>query len=134
MTSQLSDADVAGIRAVMVEIIRTFLAGDFAGYSEVFTVDGVLMPPNSPSVEGRSAIQRFGESFPKVTAMDFTDVQIEGVDGLAVGRTAYSLTMTPEGAGAVQDKGKQMGLFRRQPDGSWLATAAIFNSDLPAGG
>ena len=32
--------------------------------------------------------------------------------------------------GEIQDLGKQIVVFRKQSNGGWLASAAIFNSDL----
>jgi len=48
----------------------------------------------------------------------------------AVGR--YGKELHPPGAGTQADAGKFIEVWSRQPDGSWLISDDIFNSDLPA--
>ena len=90
-----------------------------------------MMPPNAARVDGRAAIQAWGEAFPTITDLSFSDVQIEGRGDLAFGTSAYSMTIAPEGMPEIPDTGKQLVIFQKQPDGSWLVSTGMFNSDLP---
>lgn len=89
------------------------------------------MPPNHGVVRGRAALKAWGDSLPPMTAFSFSHILVDGSGDLAVVTSAYAVTFAPPGAPVAPDTGKQLVVFRRQPDGSWLITAASFNSDLP---
>ena len=131
--NQLSNEDITAMRALFDESARLLQAGDFESWSQLWTENAVLMPPNSPSVKGRSAILAFGQAYPKILSMNFTDVEITGKEDLAVGTSALSMTLAPEGAGEVQDTGKQLVILRKDSGGKWLVDIAMFNSDLEGG-
>jgi ketosteroid isomerase-like protein len=67
------------------------------------------------------------------------DGGLEGIDlettvtasagDLAYGRGRYTLSMSPAGGEPIEDVGKYVVVYRRQPNGSWQAVADIFNSD-----
>ena len=129
---QLSDEDVAAIRGISDTYAQLSLAGDFSGLTAKFTEDAVRMPPNEPAHEGRAAIQAYLEGFPTITEFVSTTTEVGGAGDVAFARGTYSLTATPEGAlEPVSDSGKWMAICKRQPDGTWLITANIWNSDLP---
>ncbi len=134
MSGQLTDQDAAAIRTVFDTSARLLEAGDFPAWSELWAEDAVMMPPNNPSAKGRAAILAFGEAYPEIRAISFTDVRIEGTGDLAVGTSAFSMTIVPQGAGEIQDTGKQLVVFRKQSDGKWLASTCMFNSDLEVSG
>jgi uncharacterized protein (TIGR02246 family) len=129
----LSDEDVAAIRGNSDTYTQLTLAGDFAGLAAMFTEDAVRMPPNAPALEGRTAIQAFAEAYySTITEFESTTTEVGGAGDVAFARGTYSLTATPEGAlEPVSDSGKWMAICKRQPDGTWLMTANIWNSDLP---
>ncbi len=128
-TAELSPADVAAIRHRFDEVARHVTAKDYAAWANDFTEDAVFMFANSPAVRGRAAIQKWGEAGPKAERLTFSDVQIQGSGNTVWGTSAYAFKI--EGAPAA-DIGKQLVVFRRQPDGSWLSLAASVSSDLPA--
>ena len=132
-TNQLSNEDITAMRVLFDESARLLQAGDFESWSQLWTENAVLMPPNSPSVKGRSAILAFGQAYPKILSMSFTDVEITGKEDLAVATTALSMTLAPEGAEEIQDTGKQVVILRKDSGGKWLVDIAIFNSDLEGG-
>ena len=57
--------------------------------------------------------------------------EIDGRGDLAYFRATYRLTMSFGDAEPVTDVGKWLAILRKQPDGSWLYSAWIWNSDLP---
>jgi ketosteroid isomerase-like protein len=128
----LSDEDVAAIRQLHDGLFEAVVAGDWsvlAAYAE----DGVAMPPNHPAVEGRAAIEAWNRALP----LEFVDGGgtpdvIDGRDGLAYVRGSFWYDMRPEGQPElVRYEGKLIWVLRKQPDGTWLLEAAIWNSDLP---
>lgn len=131
-TKGLSQADVKAINASTQTAVKAALAKDFAAWAALFAEDGMLNPPNEPSVKGRAAIQAWLARFPPMTAFKLENVKIEGRDDLAYVLGTYTLTITPPGAPApITDSGKFVEIRRRQSDGRWLVAVDMFSSDLP---
>jgi ketosteroid isomerase-like protein len=126
-----SEADRAAIRQVADTAVAHLNARNFAAWAALYTEDGVVMPPNHPAVRGRAALAAWIDSFPPFTGLSFSQPVIEGSGDIATLHSAVSMTLTPPGRQPVNDVAKQLVVFRRQPNGSWLATVGSFNSDLP---
>ncbi len=129
--AELSRDDVGTIEALFATAGERFAAGDFAGWASLYAEDGMIMPPNGPTVVGRANVQAFGESFPTVTHLSFSDIGVQVEGDLAVGWSAFEMGFVGDDGIEVNDTGKQLVALARQEDGSWKATRAIFNSDLP---
>ena len=127
-SADLSTADVAAIQHRFDEVASHYAQRDYAAWASDFTPDGVFMFANAPASRGRAAIQKFGEAGPKAISLTFSDIQIHGSGSSAWATSAY--TIKAEGA-PMGDTGKQLVVFQRQPDGSWLTLAASASSDLP---
>ena len=129
----LTDADRNAIRAVVANFDKAVLAGDWPAVVSVYAEDGMLLPPNASTVQGRAAIQNFFSAFPKITEFKRSLVEIEGQGDLAYPRATYEMTMMPPGAKApLKDRGKVIAVWRKQPDGSWRVLRVMWNSDLAA--
>lgn len=115
----------AAIRAADREFERLANAGDAAGIAaNYYTEDATVLPPNSPPVKGRAAIQSFWTAF--MAAINPQDVkldtaQVEDSGDLAYGVGSYSFT-----SGGATQPGKYMVVFRRQADGSYRCVADSF--------
>ena len=129
--AELSRDDVGAVEALFPLVVERFLAGDFAGWASLYAEDGMLMPPNGPTVVGRANLQAFAETWPRVTHLSFSDIGVQVEGDLAVGWCAFQMGTVGDDGIEVNDTGKQLVAFARQDDGSWKATRAIFNSDLP---
>jgi len=129
-TPSLLSKDFAAIEAQTKNYIEAVQAGDWAGAVSFYTEDAVLMPPNSPAIEGRANIQVFFEFFPPLSNFSMKIVEIEGRGDMAYVRGTYTMTLTPEGGEAITDSGKYIEIRKKQLDGSWLLTHDIFNSDV----
>jgi ketosteroid isomerase-like protein len=121
--------DVATLEQMFDTVVRLIRAGDWASWAALYAEDAVLHPPNGPAVRGRAALQQWGEAFPPLEAIDFSNVQVSGEGSLAYGTSGYALTIK----GQPPDTGKQLGVFRRGT-GGWEVVAVSFNSDLPLPG
>jgi ketosteroid isomerase-like protein len=125
----LTKEDVATLEGIFSTVVRLVRAGDWAGWAALYAEDAVFHPPNAAAVRGRASIQEWGEAFPQVEAIEFSNVQVSGEGNLAYGTSGYELTIK----GLPPDTGKQLGVFRRGT-GGWQVVAASFNSDLPLPG
>ena len=128
----ITDADRTVIRAAVDDFTKAALAGDWATASSHYAEDGIILPPNAPTVEGRAQIQKFFAALPKLTAFAQQVVEIEGNGDLAYARGTGELAMMPPGAkAAVNDTLKLLTVWRKQSDGSWQVTRGLWNSNLP---
>ncbi len=127
----LSEEDVATIRSTHAAYHEVALAKDWDAVVTYYTTDAVIMPPNQLAVHGRDAIRDWYASFPPVTEVELPIVEIDGRGDIAYVRGTYTLTMVIEGIPEpITDIGKNLAIWRRQPDGSWLMAVDTFNSDL----
>ncbi len=126
--TELTTQDAETLRGIFDTTVSTVLAGDWAGWAGQYSEDAVLQPPNAPSVSGRAAIQAWGEAFPALEDMSFSNVQVMGQGDMAYGMSGYVMTFED----APTDTGKQLAVFRRTPSGGWEVVAVSFSSDLPA--
>lgn len=130
--ASLTGADKAAIEASLAEWVKGALANDWAAVAATYTEDAVLMPPNSPIVEGRANIQAYFEGFPPVRELTATNVEVLGQGDTAYVRGTYTMTIAAEDAEAIMDTGKYLEVRKKQPDGSWLLHRDMFSSDLAA--
>ena len=125
--AELTEQDQASIRGMFDATVGYIRAGDWAVWAGQYSEDAVLHPPNAPMVNGREAIQAWGEAFPPVQELSFSNIQVSGQADLAYGTCAYSMTLE----GSPPDTGKQLVVFHRDASGEWEVVAVSFNSDLP---
>ena len=112
--------------------LQAFNDGYASGVARLYVENGRVLPPNSDIVQGRPAIEGFVKEFLQMKpTMSFSLLTVhESADMCAaVGR--YEMELRPPGAEAQTDSGKFIEIWSRQPDGSWLITDDIFNSNLP---
>jgi ketosteroid isomerase-like protein len=129
----LSEEDVAAIRAFGPAIDEVAPSGNWSAFPELFTEDGILMPANGSTYEVRSEFMTIIESI-GMTMREHTIefVEVDGRGDIAYGRATYSETYEVAGVSEpISDTGKVLAIFRKQPDGSWLISTWIFNTDLP---
>lgn len=120
------------IQAREAEFSSLFNSGQLDGLLETFyTEDVTFLPPNAPLVRGREGVRElFGQM-----AQVYSDVSLEArevfSDGdMAVVQGAYRAKVnTPQGQ-TMEDRGKYIEVFRRDPDGSWKCFLDTFTSDL----
>jgi uncharacterized protein (TIGR02246 family) len=134
----LSDDDIAAIRDLGYAYARANLAKDADAVVAVYADDAMEMPPNEAATVGKAAIRaRYASWFQAdVASIEFTinPAEIVGADGLAYARGTWTWTGVPPGmTDHVSEAGKHLAIARRQEDGSWLWTVAMWNSDPPSG-
>jgi ketosteroid isomerase-like protein len=129
-----SEAD----RAAIEEILRVASAAnqnrDVEGWLGNLTDDAIFMSPDAPPIEGKEALrawveQRFSVVSPQVT---IAPVEIVVDHDLAFNRTHVTgFQVSLETGDTVAVDWKEIAILRRQPNGRWLVSRVIGNSNLP---
>jgi len=127
-------ADVEAIRNLDAVFDEANNAGDPDALADYFTDDVVRLGPNREAIVGQEAVRSdlqadFGQS--KHDGLNVSeDIRVSG--DLAVVRGTFEEMMSLKAGGySIAEKGKWVGAFQRQADGSWKCFWDIWNSDLP---
>lgn len=129
---ELSEADIEEIHATVAANVERALAGDADGFAALFAEDAMLLPPSADPIVGRENIRSI------MTAMnvqEFTSdvVELEGRDDLAYGHGEHRWVFTVgDSEDVIDESGKWVAIWKRQPDGTWLIWRDIWNNDPPA--
>jgi ketosteroid isomerase-like protein len=129
-TEQFTEQDQAAVRGLFDVCTSYINTGDWAGWAGIYAEDGFLQPPNAPTVRGRAQLQAWGETFPAIKRLAFSDLETWGEGNIAYGTSRYTLELE----GLPTDTGKQLVVYRRGADGRWSVVACSFSSDLAAPG
>lgn len=102
---------------------------DIQALAELYTEDGVILPPNSPRIQGRAGIAAY---FKGMIDAGFS-LELTPMDEWIEGRMAVrSGTFSVVKDGKEVDRGKWMEVWNRRADGKWLMLRDMWNSDMPA--
>jgi len=129
--------DVAAINALDEEYEAAENAGDAAALAALFAEDAIAMPPNAPAIVGSQAIQAWAQSFydEAVSQLAMSTAEVEVAGDWAFARGTYTYTTTPKAGGeAIEDNGKYLTIYSREPGGIWRLYRDIYNSDNPVPG
>ncbi len=131
-------ADEQAIRDTYAECLKASQAKDLERVLSCWADDGSVFPPNAPIATGKEAIRPFySELYTNpgfALSSQQTKVEVSHAGDLAYDVGAYELTLNDPQGKPVTDRGKFVHVWKKQPDGSWKAVVAIFNSDQPAPG
>ncbi|MCB0056504.1 MAG: nuclear transport factor 2 family protein, partial [Caldilineaceae bacterium] len=131
--------DVAAVAEAIDAVWREYEASQIAGDADrwiaLWAEDGVQLPPGSPPVVGKAAIDARDRSDLEVNDYSqfvITNREVEVNGDLAFARGDFMVTVAPKSGGDPMDfEGKYMTIFRQQPDGSWKIYRDIFNPSAP---
>lgn len=127
--------DVTALKAMSTAWGTAQTAGDVAALADLFANDAVRLGPNAPIEIGKEAIraslQAYFDKYRDEAVNSAEDVRVIG--DLAIARGIWKSVSTPKlpGAAVIDDKGKWVSVYRRQPDGSWKIIIDTYSSDMP---
>ncbi len=132
-----TEADIEAIDALRGSFAAAMSAQDVDGVMVNYAEDAVQMPPNEPALRGTGAIrarhQAFLDQYDIVLENPAEEIFVTGDWGIL--RGSYVINLTPKADGEpIQDAGKYLVTWRKQPDGSWRVAHQIWNSDNPLPG
>ena len=124
-------ADATAVRGALDAYFNAANSGDAARWAALYTDDAVMMPPNSPAVEGRAAIESWLAMLPvKITEAQGTALEVEGTGNIAYVRGTYSMSLQVPGLpDPIAQQGKLLQIYARQPAGSWLLARDMWNAN-----
>lgn len=112
------------------------LKGDFATLLALLTDDCVLLPPDSPPIVGKNAIQEyFDQQKELLSGIEITEYVHDFQEIKILGNWAYewgyfSNTAKPKNGGElIKGSGKLLRILALQDDSSWKVTRSIWNID-----
>src|SRR5438309_9288528 len=121
----------AEIRASMAQSAGAFARGDIEGILRAYSPDAIVLPPNSPAIQGIPAIRQLWKSLLvagyRNATLQFDQIQHWGDVALVTGRYTVEISSIP-GTLAV-DRGSYVGHWRRMADGQFRVTLSLGSSD-----
>lgn len=129
-------ADEQALRDLENDWSKVAAAKDLDRFLGFYADDASVFEPNQPVKTGKEAIRADLTKFlatPGLT-MNFQTVKVEVARSGDIAYTygTYTSSKTGPKGKPVEDKGKYVTVYKKQPDGKWKAVADIDNSDLPA--
>lgn len=133
----------ADARAALEEVVADWdaamSAGDLDALMATYGPDPFALPPGGEPARGTQAVRELWQGFMAQGELRTEDRVVKSwVSGdLAGAWGTYTLTITPEEGGPIEDAGKFMFIAKRQADGSWKSAGNIWNSNseqMPMGG
>lgn len=128
-----TEADIEAIENMEDLFERAFNENNINMLMDLYTDDAIAMPPNAPTIYGKEAIRTWYQ-YIEENIYDITypadEVQVFGY--WAFRRGTFKGTWKAKGgeeSGVSNNKG--LLLLRKQSDGSWKISHAIFNSNQP---
>jgi uncharacterized protein (TIGR02246 family) len=134
IVERTKNIDVAQIYQLWNEYADAWRAGDMERWLDLWTEDGIQMPPDAPRNIGKEQIRTANQ--PGMDQNDY-EMTINPDEVRVLGDRAYShgvggFKMTPKGGGdTIEFIGKFLTILEKQADGSWKIAIDCFNRDAP---
>ncbi len=124
----------AQIKEIDAKWVAAFKQRDFATIEALYAANGLLLPSNSPPIEGPKAIVAVWKSWSELPNVEvvFGPNRIEASTSgdMAYDYGWYTFAFDTDN-GRVTDKGKYVVVWKKI-GGTWKIKADIFNTNLPA--
>ena len=101
-----------------------------------YSDDAIVLPPNTASATTKEAIRNAWKDLLASPGLVITwkpnRVELGKSGDMAWLSGTYELTSNDAGGTPINDRGKYLEVWEREPDGNWKCRADMWNSDLPA--
>jgi ketosteroid isomerase-like protein len=102
-----------------------------------FNDEAVFMPSNDATLHGRTDIRKWYEEyfqFFRIESLIDSEREVTMLGDLGLERFSFAVTILPvNGGDAIRDDGRFMAVWKKQIDGEWKMSQAMFNSIRPIG-
>ncbi len=129
-------SDAASARERIAAVARDFSAryvrGDAAGMAELYTEDGVILPPGRAAITGRDSIEAYWRWAPgqRITSHRTVPDSIVVVDSVAYDWGTYTVAGERNGD-AFSGGGKYVIVWREVKGGVWRMHVDMWNAGPP---
>ena len=128
-------ADEAALRAADVKLNRAITQGDLAGIAAFYSDDAVMMPAAEPAITGKQAITAEWKHVLAIPDYQNTTkllrVEVAASRDMAYTMGSYTSRMMGEDGKPVDEPGKWLTVWKKQPDGAWRIVMDTYNTDIP---
>jgi ketosteroid isomerase-like protein len=132
-TSRLSDQDRTALQAIADQDAGLVTARAWDSLAAMYEEAAVRLPPNTTALTGRTAIRSAFDDMPPLESFTFRMISVVGDEHHPYKHGAYTIALTPPGAAApINDTGKILVVFRKQPSGEWRRVADAWSSNAAA--
>ena len=129
-------ADETAITALLHAVREAFNARDIEKAISLHTENVILMESNMPAITGRQALKEFFTAYFHKLKMQnsglqlsFSILEMEVICNRAFARGRVEVITGKQGHEPVRHTGKFLCLFQKQPDGTWLRSHIVSNTD-----
>lgn len=124
-----SPAALQEISELHSQYLKAFNAKDAPGVAATYSVDAMLMPPNTPAIKTRTAIQFYMSN---MFTQEASGLLLNPTENVVMGNYGYTVGYytAVDAKGVTVDHGKFMEILSHDQDG-WRIYRDIYNSDNP---
>jgi ketosteroid isomerase-like protein len=123
----LRDLDAQWSRAAAAKDVERTIA--------YYSDEAIVLPPNATSATTKEAIRNIWKDLLAspglVIGWQPTRIEVGKSADMAWVSGTYELTINDASGNAINDRGKYVEVWKKQPDGNWKCAADMWNSDLP---
>jgi ketosteroid isomerase-like protein len=128
----LDPDDRGAIERAADAYVEAMKAEDWGRVARCFSENAVRIPPNEEPHEGRAAIEEWLGGIEELSSYELFRDTIEGAAGIAYVRGRYAIILRPVGVPvSISDEGDFLEVWRKESDGSWRISEAMWNTRLP---
>jgi len=128
-------AEEAAIRELDAQFSAAAARNDLDATVSYYSEDAVLLAPNTPIANNPKAIRESWASIlsPNTSvSWEVTKVEVAKSGELGYLYGTYQLSIKdPSGGPTINDTGKILEVWKKQPDGQWKCIVDAYNSDIP---
>ena len=117
------------------EMVKAMLEGNIEKNLSMYTKDAISMPSNEPMREGidaiRKGVEEMAKTGMKVSSFEPTTTKVIPDGNLVTEIGTYKIKLTMPGTNKpLEDHGKYLTIWEKQPDGSLKVKVETWNSDV----
>lgn len=123
----------AQIEDLNKEMVKSMLSGDTESNLKMYTEDAISLPSYEPIREGKAEIRKAADEMIKsgfkITSFEPTTLKVIPEGNMITEIGTYKIKGTMSGT-EVNDHGKYLTIWEKQPDGSLKIKVETWNSDI----
>jgi ketosteroid isomerase-like protein len=129
-------ADEAAIRRLDADWVKAAQSKQVDAWVAFYSGDAVVLPPNDKVATSKDSIRKAVGELLGLPGLAITwqpsKVEVARSGDLAYLYGAYEVSWNESDGKRTTDRGKNVEIWKKQPDGSWKCIVDTWNSDLPA--